>query len=51
MTGRPAPAAGRCIFSPAQRLDEEERIKDDIRESIARGTMQMTEQLKKFLES
>ena len=38
-------------FSPAQRPDEEERIKDDIRESIARGTTQMTEQLKKILES
>ncbi len=45
------PEAARLAREAQERLDEEERIKDDIRESLARGTMQMTEQLKKFLES
>ena len=45
------PEAKRLAEEAHDRLDDDERIKDDIRESIRRGTMKMTEELRKFLES
>ena len=45
------PEAARLAREAQDRLDEEQRIKDDILESIENGTMKMTEELKKFLES
>ena len=45
------PEAARLLQEAQDRLDEEQRIKEDILESIERGTMKMTEELKKYLES
>lgn len=45
------PEAARLAQEAQDRLDEEQRIKEDILESIENGTMKMTEELKKFLES
>lgn len=44
------PEAERLAREAQDRLDEEQRIKDDILESIERGTMKMTEELRKYLE-
>lgn len=45
------PEAERLAEEAHDRLDEEERIKDDIRNAIENGTMKMTDKLKKYLES
>jgi hypothetical protein len=45
------PEAAKLAQEAQDRLDEERRIKEDILESIENGTMQMTDELKKFLES
>ena len=45
------PEAERMAQEAHDRLDEEERIKEDIRNSIEMGTMKLTDELKKFLES
>ena len=44
------PEAERLAAEAHDRLDEEERMKDDIRNAIENGTMKMTEKLRKFLE-
>ena len=43
--------AKRLAEEAHDRLDDEEQIKEDLRESIRLGTMKMTEELRKFLES
>lgn len=45
------PEAAGLAEEAHDRLDEEQRIKDDLLEAIENGTMQMTDELKKFLES
>ena len=45
------PEALKLAQEAQDRLDGEQRIKEDILESIERGTMKMTDELKKFLES
>ena len=46
-----SPEAKRLAEEAHDRLDEEERMKDDIRNAIESGTMKMTDELRKFLES
>ncbi len=43
------PEAERLAAEAQERLDEEERIKEDLRESVERGTMKLTEELRKYL--
>lgn len=45
------PEAERMAQEAHDRLDEKERIKDDILKAIEQGTMKMTDKVKKFLES
>ena len=45
------PEAARLAEEAHDRLDEEERMKDDIRNAIELGTMKMTEELRKYLDS
>lgn len=45
------PEAKRLAVEAHERLDEEERIKEDLWNSIRAGTMKMTDELRKFLEN
>ena len=45
------PEAARLAQEAHDRLDEERRIREDIEEQIERGTMKMTDELKKYLDS
>ena len=45
------PEAARLAEEAHDRLDEERRIREDIEEHLARGTMKMTPELKKYLDS
>ena len=45
------PEAARLAQEAHDRLDEERRIREDIEEQLERGTMKMTPELKKYLDS
>ncbi len=45
------PEAAQLAQEAHDRLEEERRIREDIEEHLARGTMQMTPELKKYLDS
>ena len=45
------PEAAQLAGEAHDRLEEERRIREDIEEHLARGTMQMTPELKKYLDS
>ena len=51
LQNRDDPEAARLAQEAQDRLDDEQRMKDDLREAVENGTMQLTDELKKFLES
>jgi hypothetical protein len=51
LQNRDDPDAARLAQEAQDRLDDEQRMKEDLREAVENGTMQLTDELKKFLES
>ncbi|MBR5641638.1 MAG: toll/interleukin-1 receptor domain-containing protein [Firmicutes bacterium] len=51
LQNRDDPEAAKLAQEAQDRLDDEQRMKEDLREAVENGTMQLTDELKKFLES
>ena len=51
LQNRDDPEAEHLAQEAQDRLDDEQRMKEDLLEAVKNGTMQMTDELKKFLES